>query len=51
MTVVNILFPLHLFSWTFDFSAVDVINDIMGRTSIDGAANRLSGSQDLFDGS
>ncbi len=42
---------LSLLRWTLDFAAVDVVDDIMGRTSIDGASHRLSGSQNLFDGS
>lgn len=48
---VKVLFPPCLFTWALDFSAVDVVDDVVGRTSVDGAANRLSGSQDLFDGS
>lgn len=37
--------------WALNFAAVDVIDDIMGMAAIDGASHRLSGSQDLLDGS
>lgn len=37
--------------WALNFAAVDVINDIVGMAAIDGASHRLSGSQDLLDGS
>lgn len=37
--------------WALNFAAVDVIDDIVGMAAIDGASHRLSGSQDLLDGS
>ena len=40
-----------LLSGTLHFAAVDVIDDIMWRTTIDGAPDRLRGAQDLLDGS
>lgn len=48
---MNILFVVHLLWRTLDFAAVDVIDDVMGSATIDGASNGLSGTQDLFDGS
>ena len=40
----------HLLRWALHFATVDVIDDIMGRTTINGASDRLSGAQDLLDG-
>lgn len=41
----------RLFWWNFDSSAVDVVDDIVWWSAIDGATNVLCGTQDFFGGS
>lgn len=38
------------YGWAFHFATVNVINDIMGRVTINGAAHRLSCAKNLFNG-
>ncbi len=41
---------VNTYSWAFNFATVDVIDDIMGRATINGAAHRLSCAKNLFNG-
>ena len=43
-----LVFGVDLLCWAFNVSAVDVVDDIVGSTSVNGTSDRLGGSQDLL---
>lgn len=51
MLCFNIFIFVHLIRWALNFATVDVIDNVMGKTTIDCAPNRLSSAEDLLDGS
>jgi len=48
--MLNHKMAFNTYRWALNFATVDVINDIMGRATINGAAHRLSCAKNLLDG-